>query len=145
MITEATSDRPVLFDTNIVIYLMYRVKYAELYIPYTNHSIPVISFMTVCELYEGACRAGIEGKVHRQIVQEIEKYPILECNAKVCQFFGQIRSHRKNKPIAVDDALIAATALAYDLPLITHNAKDFIDIPGLTIITEHQPGSRVSG
>ncbi|HKQ76312.1 MAG TPA: hypothetical protein VJ810_21640 [Blastocatellia bacterium] len=33
-------------------------------------------------------------------------------------------------------AWIAATALLYGLELVTHNATDFDNLPGLTIITE---------
>jgi len=33
---------------------------------------------------------------------------------------------------------IAATALAHDCPLVTHDPGDFADITGLSIITEHQ-------
>jgi predicted nucleic acid-binding protein len=34
------------------------------------------------------------------------------------------------------DAWIAATALLYNLPLVTHNAADFADVSGLTVISE---------
>jgi len=34
------------------------------------------------------------------------------------------------------DAWIAATALLYDAPLITHDAGDYLGVPGLKLITE---------
>ncbi|HMV48611.1 MAG TPA: hypothetical protein PLD20_33115 [Blastocatellia bacterium] len=34
------------------------------------------------------------------------------------------------------DAWIAAAALLYDVPLVTHNVADFVGITGLTLITE---------
>jgi len=34
------------------------------------------------------------------------------------------------------DAWIAATAVLYDAPLITHNARDYSGVPGLKVITE---------
>jgi predicted nucleic acid-binding protein len=34
------------------------------------------------------------------------------------------------------DAWIAATALAFAVPLVTHNPDDFKNVPGLTVITE---------
>jgi len=40
------------------------------------------------------------------------------------------------QPIQVADAWIAATALALDVPLVTHNAVDFEGIEGLEILTE---------
>lgn len=41
---------------------------------------------------------------------------------------------RQTRKMALGDALIAGTALAYNLALVTHNVKDFDWINGLTII-----------
>ncbi len=43
-------------------------------------------------------------------------------------------SLRKVSKIKLPDAIIAATAIVYDLHLITHNLKDFINIPGLIVL-----------
>jgi len=34
------------------------------------------------------------------------------------------------------DAWIAATAVLYDAPLVTHNASDYAGVPGLKLLTE---------
>jgi len=138
MTIKETCHKPILFDTNIVIYLLHRVQYAELYVPYTHLATPVISFMTVAELYEGAFRVGRGTRKFNSIVEELKKYGILECTPQISEKFGEIRALRRNRPISVPDALVAATAMAYDLPLVTHNAKDFAGIDGLKIITEYQ-------
>jgi len=44
---------------------------------------------------------------------------------------------RKKYHIKLPDAIIAATALVYDLTLITSNTKDFTAIDGLKIIDPH--------
>jgi predicted nucleic acid-binding protein len=41
---------------------------------------------------------------------------------------------RKTKKLKLPDAIIAATALVYDLTLITRNTSDFEDIQGLKVI-----------
>lgn len=41
---------------------------------------------------------------------------------------------RKSRRIKIPDAIIAATALVYDLTLITHNLSDFEGIPGLKLV-----------
>lgn len=43
-------------------------------------------------------------------------------------------SLRKVNTIKLPDAIIAATAIVHDLQLITHNLKDFTNIPGLTVL-----------
>ena len=45
---------------------------------------------------------------------------------------------RKGKKIKTPDAIIAATALAYDYTIITNNEKDFTGIKGLKIINPHK-------
>jgi predicted nucleic acid-binding protein len=44
---------------------------------------------------------------------------------------------RQTKKIALGDALIAATALVYDLVVISRNTADFKNIDGLKIIDPH--------
>jgi predicted nucleic acid-binding protein len=41
---------------------------------------------------------------------------------------------RKSRKIKLPDALIAATALVYNLTLLTNNTTDFININGITFI-----------
>jgi predicted nucleic acid-binding protein len=41
---------------------------------------------------------------------------------------------RQLKRISLADALIAATALVYELPLCTRNEVDFANIPGLQVV-----------
>jgi tRNA(fMet)-specific endonuclease VapC len=48
---------------------------------------------------------------------------------------GLIRLHleRSGRPIGPNDLLIAATARAHDLVLVTHNRREFERIPGLRV------------
>jgi tRNA(fMet)-specific endonuclease VapC len=93
--------------------------------------------MTIGELFEGAYRRGWSEKRINKLRVEIRTYLVIPYSPRVLELYGHIRAERKHQPIAVDDALIAATALAHDCPLVTHNPEDFSDISGLRIITEH--------
>ena len=42
---------------------------------------------------------------------------------------------RQRKPISLADAIIAATALVYDLTLFTENVKDYTGIKGLKVLS----------
>lgn len=48
---------------------------------------------------------------------------------------------RSGRPIGPNDLLIAATARAYDLALVTHNLREFSRIPGLRIDDWEHPGA----
>lgn len=48
-------------------------------------------------------------------------------------------ARRRGRAIEVADARVAATALLYDVPLVTHDPDDFAGVDGLQIITEPEP------
>ena len=49
-----------------------------------------------------------------------------------------IELRRKHRKLKIGDAIIAATAIFFDLTLITRNIADFKKIEGLTIIDPHE-------
>jgi predicted nucleic acid-binding protein len=42
-----------------------------------------------------------------------------------------VAARRNGRRIETADAWIAATALLYDAPLLTHNEADYLGVPGL--------------
>jgi predicted nucleic acid-binding protein len=46
-----------------------------------------------------------------------------------------------DRSIQCADAWIAATALAYDISLVTHNGKHFLNVDNLTVIIEPEPSN----
>jgi len=56
--------------------------------------------------------------------------------------YGALRASLASagRPIGPNDLLIAATALAYDLTLVTHNLREFSRIPALKIEDWEEPG-----
>ncbi len=59
---------------------------------------------------------------------------IVPLSAEIAQITWQLRRAVK---IKLPDAIIAATALYFNLPLITRNADDFKNVPGLIVINPH--------
>lgn len=125
----------LLLDTNIVSFIMKKDTRAEDYRPHLQGLRLAISFMTIAELYEGAYRGKWGKKWFKQLALTVESYTVLESSLDLCVRWGDIRCQRRRQPISTDDAWIAATALVYDVPLVTHNAADFQDIPDLRLIT----------
>ena len=124
----------IVLDTNIVSFLMRGHRLVEPYRPYLEGRVLAISFMTVGELYEGAYRAGWDQQRLTALRETVKTYVTIPFSFQVCREWGAIRSERRVRTIAVDDAWIAATARAHDLPLVTHNPRDFHDIEGLKVL-----------
>jgi len=128
----------LLLDTNIVTYTSSNTDWKEIYEPVIFGKRLYICFMTLAELLEAVCHKNMSEKNIQKYENGIRaRYSIIPWHDTICQYFAVIRVQRRQRPISVSDALIAATALAYDLPLVTHNANDFTGIGRLNVITEY--------
>ena|ERR1041385_3394229 len=127
--------KTLVLDTNIVSYLIRGHTFAEAYRPHLEGNLLAISFMTVGELYEGAFRANWGQAKIRKLEDVIRSYVVVPFSLELCRRWGEIRWSRRAQPISSEDAWIAATALANDSELVTHNPKDFEAIPSLRVIT----------
>ncbi len=126
----------LVLDTNVVSYLMRGDPRGDLYRRHFDGKTLAVSFMTVGELYEGAYRRNWSTKKFSGLKDHLKRFVVIPFSPVVCETWGRIRAGRKHQPIAVDDGWIAATALAYGCPLVTHNPSDFVDITGLDLISE---------
>lgn len=124
-----------LLDTNVVSYFIKGNNLASVYGALVKGTRLAISFMTVAELYEGAYRAGWGSAKFQRLEAELNRYVLIGSSPVQCRIWAEVRSWRKNQPIAVDDAWIAASALEMSIPLVTNNRADFDNIPGLSIIS----------
>lgn len=126
--------RQGLLDTSTVIILSGITDAAVLPIE------PLISAVTLAELSVGPLVAKKESeRAARQAhLQQAEAdFDALPFDAEAARTFGQVaaslrRAGRKTKARAFD-AMIAATAMAHDLPLYTCNPDDFKGIPTLDV------------
>ena len=71
---------------------------------------------------------------NKNISEFIENANILELNNKVADITVDIRKKYKTK---LPDAIIAATAIANNLTLISNNTRDFITIKNLKLINPY--------
>ncbi len=94
-------------------------------------SIPTISVITQIELLCWQTDPLTELKVK----EFIDDSAIIEISPDVV---GRCVNIRRSKKIKTPDAIIAATALAYNLTLITNNEKDFVHIKGLKICNPYK-------
>jgi len=129
----------VLLDTNIVSFILKQDTRQKLYEPHVRGQILALSFMTVAELYQWATFYQWGLRRVTELEQILARHVILPFDIELCRTWAKVRAERRNVglPISSEDAWVAATAVWYNLPLITHNPKDFQHINNLTVITEY--------
>jgi tRNA(fMet)-specific endonuclease VapC len=126
----------LLIDTDIASFIFKGSDYADPYLPLLNGQELALSFMTVAELFQWAIFRQWGDRRLAQLEQYLSNYLIIPVDLPLCRQWARVRSDRQSagRPISPQDAWIAATALRHDLPLVTHNSKDFLDIPHLRLI-----------
>ena len=133
---EHMAKERVLVDTDVFSYIFRNDTRAEFFQPYLVHRTLAISFMSVGELYFGAYKNDWGSKNLLRLEHQLKNYVVIPYDSRVVQRWAQIKSDREKlgHQIGHADAWHAACALVNDCALATNNAKDFEDIPGLTII-----------
>ncbi|SER60755.1 type II toxin-antitoxin system VapC family toxin [Corynebacterium cystitidis] len=100
----------------------------------------VIPSICLAELSRGV-RSLPAGNRRRRIEavlrDNLSKLPVLVFDARSAEIYGSITTSR-GRPVATLDAMIAATCIAHNTVLATHNTKDFEEFP-LTLINPWDP------
>lgn len=130
----------VLLDTNVVSYLMRGGPLAEAYAPHVQGKLLAITFITVGEMYFGAEKARWGEKRRRELEATLRNFVVIPYDHEIARCYGRLAAERKRvgQPISLHDAWIAACAVRHGVPLVTHNANDFVGISTLEVITEHK-------
>jgi predicted nucleic acid-binding protein len=132
-----------LLDTDVFSFLLLRQEdsRSSLYQFHIQDRIAVISYVTIGELYFWA--EGRKWGIDRLnlLEERIRDTTVIRYDLEVCRTYARLKcalrtpsgSHRV---IGDNDLWIAACAVRYGLPLVTHNRRHFEGIPGLNIISE---------
>ncbi len=127
----------VLLDTDVVSYLIKGDSRASQYEPHLVGNETCISLMTVAELFQWAfVRHWSERRTADLERYILRSHTILTIDMTTTRLWAQIRAaaHHKGKAISPQDAWVAATALQYSLPFLTHNYADYKNVEGLNIL-----------
>ena len=99
--------------------------------------VALISFMTVAELEWWAIqyRWG-EYRLH-WLHLYLKKFTVVPSSPDLCRKWAEAMAAAQaaGRRIECADAWIAAAALLYGVPLVTHNRNDYLGVPGLTVIS----------
>jgi tRNA(fMet)-specific endonuclease VapC len=131
--------RALIVDTDVASFLFKGDTRADLYTPHLADAVPGLSFMSLAELEQWAIMRNWGAQKHAEMLRFVkEGFVVIDSNEALCRQWAEIRGEAKRagRKIETSDAWIAATALLYDMPLVTHNAADFNFLQGLQIITE---------
>jgi tRNA(fMet)-specific endonuclease VapC len=138
---SANYERGVL-DTSTVIML------SSITDPAALPAEPLITTITLAELSVGPLVAttDLERAARQAHVQQAEAdFDPLPFDAAAARAFGRVAASLRRagrKPAArAYDAMIAATALANDLPVYTCNPDDFLGIDSLAVVAVPVPGT----
>jgi len=124
-----------LLDTDTIIYFLSKNSSVKTRIEKEGLNTISISIITLFELYFGAYNSHrIEENIHtinrlRNVIH------IFQINDSILNSFGKTKTFLKKagELIGDFDLVIATTALAHDLTLITNNISHFHRIPSLKI------------
>lgn len=128
----------VVVDTNIPSYIFRKDTRSVLYEPHLVGRLKIISAQTYAELELLPLLNSWSEKRTEGLRKFLQDYVFVEPDKEICRLWAKIQFEGKKsgKTVPLADAWIAATALAFGVPLVTHNPDDFKNISGLTIITE---------
>jgi predicted nucleic acid-binding protein len=119
----------MIFDTDVLIWASRGNEKAARLIDSTPHR--AIAIVSIMELFQGA-RSKLELRQIRYSLRQLG-FRILPLSEPVGSIAASlVEQYSLAHGIEVVDALIAATAIEFDLPLCTGNAKHFRLIPGLS-------------
>ena len=125
-----------LVDTDVVSFFFNDSQLGIPYSQYMRKRALCISFMTRAEIERGM-RLAVWGEKKRDEMERFltAKFAVIHTNDAICRKWAQI-TLIKGRQVTQSDAWIAATAIVYRVPLITHNRKHFEGIAGLKVISE---------
>lgn len=138
------SDTKIILDTNIVSYLMKDHPLARVYEPHVKGKLLAIAFITVGEMYFGAENNNWGEKKRKNLETQLRNFVVIPYDHEIARCYGRLMAERtrSGRPIAPNDAWIAACAARHAVPLVTHNAKDFEGITSVAVITAKEEGDR---
>jgi tRNA(fMet)-specific endonuclease VapC len=125
-------------DTDVVSMLFKGDPRAFAFRPHVTGRLLGISFMTLAELERWPLERGWGQKRKLELVQHLTRYTVLPVSRELCAKWAEVSfaAKRKGRPIQTADAWIAASAVHYQVPLITNNRDDYSAVDGLVLLPE---------
>ena len=126
----------VVIDTDVVSFLFKGHPVASLYESDLKGHAPLISFMTLAELTRWPMQAKWGEEKRRRLTQYVGQFAVMPWDRELCTVWADVMTTAQAKGFRIEcaDAWIAATALHFDIPVVTHNRDDYRGVSGLRVI-----------
>jgi tRNA(fMet)-specific endonuclease VapC len=123
-------------DTDVVSMLFKGDTRAVDYQAHITGRLLGISFMTLAELQRWSLERDWGQRRKLELAEHLSHYVVLPVNRELCSRWAEVSfaANRKGRPIQTADAWIAASALYYQVPLITNNRGDYAVVDGLVLL-----------
>lgn len=123
-----------LLDTNVAVELRDgSLAFRSLLL--TVEETPSISVITRVELEGGVYAHAALAEERRSAIDALlREFVVLDFTDEIAAIYGNIVQKTGFSRRKITDRMIAATALARGLKLVTTNGRDFRDVPGLELI-----------
>ena len=124
-----------LIDTNIIIYSLKNAGNGkDNFLKYKDDEMS-LSVISYGELVFGAKKSGSVEKNLKTVEYIKSIFTLVDVTSDVMDVFGEIKAKIQKTGRIIDDMdlLIASTAIAENMILVTHNTKHFEKIPNLQI------------
>jgi tRNA(fMet)-specific endonuclease VapC len=124
-----------LLDTDILIYSLKGNEAVLRHVEHRQHDPMQISIISLMELYYGAHKSERSAANLARVRRIENSFDILQVDRSIAETFGMIKSDLESRGTPLDDfdLVIAATALAFNLTLVTNNEKHFQRVHGLRL------------
>lgn len=124
-----------LLDTDILIYSLKGNEAVLRYVENRQHDPMQISIISLMELYYGAHKSERSAANLARVRRIENSFDILQVDRSIAETFGMIKSDLESQGTQLDDfdLVIAATALAFNLTMVTNNEKHFQRVHGLRL------------
>jgi tRNA(fMet)-specific endonuclease VapC len=134
---QAGSSEPVLIDTDVLSYLHNEHSLSAAYRAILAGRQGLVALQSVAEMRFGAILNGWGEKRRKALEDFLSVYTVISPNDETALHWAQLQAQvsRAGRHTAPSDAWIAATALEYDLILLTHNVDDFLAVDGLRLLS----------
>jgi tRNA(fMet)-specific endonuclease VapC len=125
-----------LLDTDCVINVLRGVPSDSTEVERLRSAGLAVSIVSYGELFEGVAASPDPETELALIAAFLGPLPVIQLDMAILRRFGAIRRRlrRQGQLIPDPDLLIAATAISYDLILMTHNTRHFARIVDLQIL-----------